>query len=118
MKIPPICLNRVRLAVISAAIAILGCAGTGAPARADEPIRIDVSYADLNIKSAAGQRALYGRLKSAAQRACAPLDDGRHSPTSFRFQGCCQTALDSAVANINQPALTAMHSRSRKAAGG
>jgi UrcA family protein len=118
MKTTRICDHRVRLVLISAAITFLGLAGTGSPARAAEPLRIDVSSADLNIQSPTGVRSLYGRLRSAAQTVCAPFDDGRHSPSNFRFQACYQTALDSAVAKFQEPALTAMHEAARKAARG
>lgn len=118
MKTPQICFNRVRLTMISAGIALLACGGTGGLAWAAEPIQMNVSYADLNLESAAGVRSLYGRLKSAAQRVCAPLDDGRHGPRNFRFERCYRTALDSAVAKIDRPVLTAMHNSRRQEAGG
>jgi UrcA family protein len=118
MKTSRICFNRVRVTMISAGIALLACGGTGGLAWAAEPIRVYVSYADLNLESAAGVRSLYGRLKSAAQRVCAPLDDGRYSPGNFGFQRCYQTALDSAVAKINRPVQTAMHNSRRQEAGG
>jgi UrcA family protein len=117
MKTAQICLNRVRLTMISAGITLLAWGGTGGLAWAAEPIRVNVSYADLNLESAAGVRSLYGRLKSAALHVCAPLDDGRHSPRNFRFQRCYQIALDSAVAKIDRPVLTAMHSRRQEAGG-
>jgi UrcA family protein len=118
MKTPRICFNPARVAVISAGIAVLCCAGTGSLAWAAEPIRIDVSYADLNIESAAGVKSLYGRLRFAAQRVCAPLDDGRGIPGNFRYQNCYKTALDSAVGQINKPVLTAMHQSRGRVAGG
>ncbi len=118
MKTAQICFNRVRLAMISAGIALLACGGTGGLAWAAEPIRVNVSYADLNLESPAAVSSLYGRLRSAAQRVCKPLDDGRYSPANFGFQRCYQTALDSAVAKINRPVLTAMHNSRRAEAGG
>jgi UrcA family protein len=104
--------------LISAGIAVLACCGTGGLARAAEPIQVNVSYADLNLESAAGIQSLYGRLKFASQRVCAPWDDGRSSHANFVFQRCYQTALDSAVAKINRPVLTAMHNSRRQEAGG
>ena len=104
--------------LISAGIALLTCGGTGGLAWAAEPIRVNVSYADLNLESAAAVRTLYGRLRSAAQRVCTPVDDGRYSPSNFAFQRCYQTALDSAVAKSNRPVLTAMHNSRRQEAGG
>jgi UrcA family protein len=110
--------NRVRLAMFSAAVAVLARAGTGQPAWGAEPMQVSISYADLNMESAAGLRSLYGRLKNAARHVCSPLDDGRHSPANFAFLRCYETALDSAVAKVNRPVLTAMHNSRRQEARG
>jgi UrcA family protein len=118
MKTSHICFNRVRFAMISAGIAVLACAGSGQLAWAAEPMRVSVSYADLNIESAPGLRLLYGRLQSAARRVCAPLDDGRQSLGNFPFHRCYETALNSAIADIDKPVLTAMHKSRRQVAGG
>lgn len=109
---------RTHLVMVAGAIASFCIAGTGSLAWAAEPMRVVVSYEDLNTHSVAGVKSLYRRLRSAAQTVCAPLDDGRNSPSNFRFQGCYKAALDSAVAKINTPALTAMHASARLAAGG
>jgi UrcA family protein len=112
--------NRTRLVMISAGIAFLGLAGASNAAQPDvlEPRQMSVSYADLNIESAAGLKALYGRLQFAARLVCAPFDDGQHRTVNFHFRGCYRNALDSAVAKINKPTLTAMHSSAWPAAGG
>jgi UrcA family protein len=118
MKTSYIRFNLVRVAMISAGITLLACAGTGQLAWAGEPMQVSVSYADLNIHSAAGVRSLYVRLQSAARRVCTPLDDGRQSPRNLPFQRCYQTALNSAVAGVNEPVLTAMHNSRRPVPGG
>jgi UrcA family protein len=112
--------SRTRLVMISAGIAFLGLAGASNAAQPGDPEsrRVSVSYADLNIESAAGLKVLYGRLQFAARRVCAPFDDGQHRTVNFHFRGCYSNALDSAVAKINKPALTAMHSSARPAADG
>ena len=112
--------NRTRLVMISAGIAFLGLAGASNAAQPDflESSRMTVSYADLNIESAAGIKALYGRLQFAARRVCAPFDDGQHRTVNFHFRVCYRNALDSAVAQVNKPILTAMHARVQPAAGG
>ena len=63
------------------------------------------------------QKKTYEPAKSAWAAVCAPLNVGRHSLRTFRFQRCYQIALDSAVAEINRPVLTAMHSRRQEAGG-
>jgi UrcA family protein len=112
--------NRTHLVMISAVIAFLGLPGASNAAQPGvfEPRQMSVSYADLNIESAAGAKVLYGRLQFAAQRVCEPLDDGQHRTVNFHFQACYRNALDSAVAKINRPTLTAMHSSARPTAGG
>ena len=109
----------IRQIMIAAAIATVGltAARTSAAADAAEPLRMSVSYADLNIGTPSGAHQLYSRLESAAERVCAPLD-GRTGPMTWRFQACYRNALDSAVAKINQPALTAMHIRAQAATKG
>src|SRR5882757_4036839 len=112
--------DRTRLVMISAGIAILSLAGASNAAQAAdlESRQMSVSYADLNIESAAGLKVLYGRLQFAARRVCAPFDDGQHRTVNFHFRVCYRNALDSAVAKINKPTLTAMHSSARPVAGG
>jgi UrcA family protein len=112
--------NRTRIVIISAGIAFLGLAGASNAAQRDFPdtLRMTVSYADLNIESAAGVKVLYRRLRFAAQHVCAPFDDGQHRTGNFHFRVCYRNALDSAVAKINKPTLTAMHSSAWPAAGG
>jgi len=110
--------GRARLLVIPILAAVVSSAATGSPTHADEPPRITVSYADLNIESAAGLKALYGRLQTAAQNACRPVDDGRRSPGNFRFWACYTATLDSAVTKVNKPSLTAMHYSAHKTVRG
>jgi len=106
------------LALISAGMAVLSFAGSAHLAWAADPMQVSVSYADLNMESAACLRSLYGRLQSAARRVCAPLDDGRQSSRNLPFVRCYDSALSSAVAQINKPVLTAMHNSRRQPAGG
>lgn len=112
--------NRTRLVMISAGIAFLGLAGASNAAQPGvlEPRQMSVSYADLNIESAAGLKVLYRRLQFAARRVCEPFDDGQRRTVNFHFRACYTNALDSAVAKINKPTLTAMHSSARPAVGG
>jgi UrcA family protein len=105
--------------MIPAGIAVLslGAAGNGSLAYPAEPLHMTVSYADLDLQAAAGAEVLYRRLQSAAQRVCHPLDNGQPM-RNFQFQRCYKTALDSAVAQVNKPILTAMHSSKRPLARG
>ena len=76
------------------------------PAHAGEPTvaTARVSYADLNLQSEAGVRALYRRLERAAERVCDGADR-----RSIGWRECYETALAGAVKNIGAPQLTALH---------
>jgi len=66
---------------------------------------ITVKYADLNIASASGALVLYERIRAAAQSACnyfwfkTDADEAR----------CVQNTIAKAVAEVNQPALSAVY---------
>ena len=51
---------------------------------------------------------LHQRLDAAAKTVCASLD-GRELANQMRFKECVQIAIDSAVAKIDQSALTAYY---------
>ena len=95
------------------------------PALADPPARartladsITVRFADLNVHSAEGARALYGRIRSAAQTVCGPrfsLWDGGHVTA---WKQCYRLTIDDAVARINQPLLTNLHQNLGKSSPG
>lgn len=52
------------------AAALLGLALTAAPAFAEEPVKIQVTYKDLDLTTPEGQRTLDRRLDNAAREAC------------------------------------------------
>jgi UrcA family protein len=107
------------LAIARPWIAAVAVMTIGAPAiassslssAASEEVRISVSYADLDLRNAAGIERLYRRLKSAASSAC--------GPTSWRETGsleqiannkaCAKQLLDRAVQKVDNDALTSLH---------
>jgi UrcA family protein len=64
-----------------------------------------VRFADLDLSRSEGAAALYRRLKGAAQTVCAPLD-GRNLAQHFGFEACVKSAISTAVATVDRPALT------------
>jgi UrcA family protein len=81
--------------------------------------QITVSYADLNLQSEAGARALLRRLHTAATRAC------RRSPDNLAYwqqpaisSSCRAEALRIAVATIDRPTVTAAYHDYTKALPG
>jgi UrcA family protein len=76
-----------------------------------DPPAVIVRFADLDLSHSQGAAVLYRRLKSAAETVCGvegsvlSRDLGSHK----RSQECIRSALDAAVAKVNQPALTAYY---------
>jgi UrcA family protein len=82
----------------------LGLQSAYAAAPADVP-SVVVRFADLDLSRSEGAKVLYQRLNSAAETVCAPYDAGeiaRHR----NFTACVRTAVATAVAKVNRPALT------------
>jgi len=69
---------------------------------------VDVHFADLDLTRTEGASVLYQRLLGAARTVCASLD-ARDVASQMRFKGCVETAIGSAVAKVDRPALTAYY---------
>jgi UrcA family protein len=99
-------MTRKTLSLFAAGIAALAVAGAASAANSSESLSARVRYGDLNLASDAGVAHLYARLRHAANDVC-PY-------ASFREvvdQRCAAAALDSAVANVDNDRLTALHVR-------
>jgi len=72
--------------------------------------KITVSLADLDVSKPAGANVLYGRIRGAARAVCG-LYDSRLLVMIALSRACYRSAVDNAVAQINQPLLTAVHER-------
>ena len=70
---------------------------------------VEVHYADLDLTRSAGIAALYGRLKSAAETACGYFAATRDLEIAARTRECVHTALMTAVAKVDRPALSAYY---------
>jgi len=73
-----------------------------------ETVRATVAYDDLDISQPAGATALLQRITVAAERLCRPDPSVIGSPAAFR--ACVDGAVSNAVATVNQPLLTELHS--------
>jgi UrcA family protein len=69
---------------------------------------IDVHFADLDLTRNEGAAVLYQRLEASAKAVCASLD-ARDVASQMRFRECVETAIGSAVAKVDRPALTAFY---------
>jgi UrcA family protein len=67
-----------------------------------------VHFADLDLNNPAGVRALFGRLRGAAEQVCAPLQ-GRDLSSTWAYHRCVRDALARAVAQVDQPDLSAYY---------
>lgn len=71
-----------------------------------------VRFADLDLSHEAGVKVLYGRISAAADSVCSPLGGTRNPATQLKWRDCRDTAVASAVAEIDHPLLTEHHNRS------
>ncbi len=96
------------------ALAALACALGSVQAFANrdiyETLSVKVSYADLNLDSVAGATALYSRIKWAARQVCSSNAGGTPIDRYRGWKQCFDGSVSDAVAKVNSPLLTAMHS--------
>jgi UrcA family protein len=69
---------------------------------------VEVSFRDLDLNTPSGAAKLYRRIQAAARSVC------QYEPTSPReqsiWQYCVRPTVDAAVAKVNNPLLTELHS--------
>jgi len=68
-----------------------------------------VRYHDSDLNKPANTQRLYNRIHAAAERVCAPLKSGGLEARE-RLHACVDQAVAAAVANVNHPQLSALHS--------
>jgi UrcA family protein len=76
-------------------------------AQADEAPSVHVSYADLNLSSAAGAKTLYRRINVAANEVCP--NDSRDLALKQIHDSCLQEAVAAAVRDVNAPQLSTLY---------
>jgi UrcA family protein len=85
---------------------------TSATTYAGEPAKapaLHVKVGDLDLTQHAGVETMYKRLQYAAQQVCGPSNIIGSRLTDSAWQSCVNVAVDSAVRQVNRPALTAYH---------
>ena len=88
---------------------VLGTAALGAVSTSvnatDDPPSKTVKFHDLDIAKEEGAKALYDRIRVAAQEVCA-LSAGTDPIQRVGVQGCIRAAVDKAIKDVNAPMLT------------
>lgn len=87
------------------ALCLLGIATTWADPSGTRST--EVSFRDLDLNTQSGAAKLYRRIQGAAQRVCgyeATLDNSQRI-----WRNCVRPTVDAAVAKVNNPLLTALH---------
>jgi UrcA family protein len=104
-------ISRLRTAIATAAFTTLASGFAALPAVADtiDPPQMTVKYADLNVASPQGAAVLYARIRHAAKNVCLQLEGGGPDVYGQR-ETCINKAIEGAVAKVNAPALSALHS--------
>lgn len=95
-------------------IAMAATTGFAATAQAGEASAnhyesVVVSYSDLDLNSAAGNKALYARLSSAAERACGRTPSTRDLELKAQYRSCVENKLNRAVDKIGSNEMQALH---------
>jgi len=97
------------LAALAAFSCTVGAGHAFAGYEFGEPRSEKVSFADLNLSTLEGATALYRRIEHAAHTVCYP-DGSQVLGRYFEWKKCYQSAIADAVAKVNSPMLTAVHS--------
>jgi UrcA family protein len=103
--------------IVTASLISLGlAAGAGTAVAADgvDPLSKTVAYGDLNLDTTVGANVLYARIRTAAREVCAPFE-GRELARKVRWDSCFDHAVQTAVAQVDKPSLTALYSDKIKA---
>ena len=79
-------------------------------ASADTITRTEVvKFYDLNVATTAGASMLYDRIRTAASRVCRDVVSTMSARNRFERMTCVRELMDTAVKDVNRPALTALH---------
>lgn len=96
------------------ASALLACAlaaGTASAARpGEETVSVKVRFGDLDISKIEGATRLYSRIKRAARTVCGMDNIQPEEQFYSHWKPCYEQAIATAVASVNSPMLTAVHS--------
>jgi UrcA family protein len=99
-------MNRITTIILASALAAGAQIAHGSDPTDAARRHVVVHFSDLNPASIEGATTLYRRLQSAAESVCAERGT-RDVGSLTRVKPCVSAAMSAAVADINQPTLTA-----------
>jgi UrcA family protein len=99
------------VSIIATTLVVFAAASSALAAEPSDRLTKKVTYGDLNLESPEGAKALYARLRFAAREVCSPLE-GRELSHGSAWKVCVNDAMESAVAKINKPLVSALHNQS------
>lgn len=100
--------TRLRAATTAVAVAAFLAIGAAGNAHAATSPTVTVKYADLNLATAQGSQALYGRIVDAARSVCA-ASDIRDLAAVAAANTCRQQAIARAVRAVHSPELASVY---------
>ncbi len=80
-----------------------------AQAQSADVVKIEVSYADLNLSNAAGASTMLARIRAAATQACGGRPAMHDLRTASAYRSCVRTAVRNAVADLNAAQVSALY---------
>ena len=97
-----------RIALIALVAASLGAPAALAAPSADDVVQVRVSYADLDVATHAGSRALMQRIAKAAGSVCGGGPDSLIHDDRVRFERCRTEAFGRAVQQLRPEIVDAL----------
>ena len=99
------------IAIGAVGLAIGSMTGIAQAQTTPKQITAQVSYADLDLSTHDGARALLKRINSAAKETCgpAPVMSPLTPAAPGHYDRCVEQAADKAVAQLNAPLVVALH---------
>ena len=101
------------LAVLAALSVLAVGSAASAQGAGGESVSVKVKFADLNVSSEAGAKALLRRIRSAAREACGLPDVSLAG--SAHWVDCINDATDQAVDKLDVPMVSAMNGSGNRA---
>ncbi len=96
-------MNRTSVIASIIGVALLTSSAAYAGAETTDSTSVKVNAADLNLMTAAGAKAMLGRLKLASQSICGPAPRPADLQAMDSYRACFKETLASAVATVNAP---------------